>query len=547
MRVGARSTRACTPWLATWILVVACRFDSSGFGGTGVASASGSSDDGASSSMTSSASADTTAATSASTNTTGADGSSSSGEGEEPCEPGTLDCVCEGGTCQAELQCIDDHCVTVCGNRVLEGTEQCDPPSGGPDMGCEDDCTVSPGVAALALGYDHTCALTHEGWVRCWGNGDHGKTGHASKENIGDNELPAVTMDVDIGGTAVEIDLGTAFSCALRRNGQVFCWGFYELGRLGLGPGVTQDIGDDETPFTGGAVPLPSSAVDLSVGGSHACAVLDDASLYCWGDGGAGKLGYGTVSSVGLDDTPLTQGPVPLGHDVARVAAGAGHTCVIATTGAVYCWGDAAHGILGNATNNPDIGDDEPASAATAVSLSSPAIDITAGSQHTCVLLTSGEVVCWGDGGEGRLGYGSTQDIGDNEDLSGIQVDLGGAPVLRISAGRSHTCALLDGGDVRCWGQGAAGKLGQGNTNNLGDGGGEVPATIPSVIVDDKPMSRVLDVVAGGDHTCARLDGGRVRCWGESAAGQLGYGNLDDIGDDTDEFPTSAGDVAVGG
>ncbi|MBK6921779.1 MAG: hypothetical protein IPH07_30565 [Deltaproteobacteria bacterium] len=535
-------------WPSLWACALACQFDSSGHGGSGVASASSSESGSGDATLqpTTTASTSSATATNGTVGTGDSDGSSSAGEG--PCEPGTLGCACNDGMCQADLGCVDGTCVTVCGNGTLEGSEQCDPPDDGPDQGCEADCTVSPGIAALALGHDHTCGMTHDGRLRCWGNGDHGKTGHADTANIGDNELPATVTDVDIGGAAVAVDLGSAFSCALRRNGQVYCWGFYELGRLGLGPSVMQDIGDSESPVRAGAVPLPANVIDVSVGGSHACAVIDDGAVYCWGDGNAGKLGYSATDPVGLTNTPMEQGPVPLGRVAARVAAGAGHTCVIeAVSGDVYCWGDAAQGILGNQTNNPDIGDDEPASASTKVSLPSPAIDISAGSQHTCVILDTGAAVCWGNGGDGRLGYGDTQDLGDNEDLMSSTLDVGGAAVLRISAGRAHTCALLDGGDVRCWGQGAAGKLGQGATDNLGDAAGDLPALIPSVVVDDDPTAQVLDIVAGGDHTCARLDGGRVRCWGEAAAGQLGYGTVDDIGNDPGELPSSAGDVPVGG
>ena len=108
-----------------------------------------------------------------------------------------------------------------------------------------------------------------------------------------------------------------------------------------------------------------------------------------------------------------------------------------------------------------------------------------------------------------------------------------------LEAGDFHTCALLQGGAVRCWGQATRGALGYGNTNNIGDD--ETPAAAGDVNVGGP----VVQLAAGSDHTCALLQGGAVRCWGEGADGQLGYGNTNDIGDD--EMPASAGDVNVGG
>src|SRR5690606_38484965 len=136
------------------------------------------------------------------------------------------------------------------------------------------------------------------------------------------------------------------------------------------------------------------------------------------------------------------------------------------------------------------------------------------------------------------LGYGNTNNIGDDEHpATAGDVNLGG-DVTQLAAGSDHTCAVLKGGWVRCWGSNSAGRLGYGNTNTIGDD--EAPASAGDVNVGGP----VTQLVAGGKHTCALLENGRVRCWGEGHYAQLGYGNTNDIGDD--EHPASAGDVHVG-
>jgi alpha-tubulin suppressor-like RCC1 family protein len=149
--------------------------------------------------------------------------------------------------------------------------------------------------------------------------------------------------------------------------------------------------------------------------------------------------------------------------------------------------------------------------------------------------LTSGEVRCWGTGTFNRLGYGNTNTIGDDETpASAGSVDVGGA-VVQLAAGQTHTCALLVTGAVRCWGYGPYGQLGYPNTTEvLG-----VPASAGDVDVGG-PVSQI---VAGYNHTCALLQSGDVRCWGSGYGGKLGYGNTEHIG--IYETPASAGSVQV--
>ncbi|HWN68387.1 MAG TPA: chromosome condensation regulator, partial [Haliangium sp.] len=159
-----------------------------------------------------------------------------------------------------------------------------------------------------------------------------------------------------------------------------------------------------------------------------------------------------------------------------------------------------------------------------------------AGEKHTCALREDGRVRCWGTNDSGELGQGHREDIGDNELPSSLpDVELG-SRAMQIAAQDDHTCALLEDGAVRCWGQNRSGELGQGHTQSIGDD--ELPASVDVVDVG----GRVVEIAAGRYHTCALLEEGTLRCWGSNWAGQLGYGHTRLIGDN--ELPVSVSPVS---
>src|SRR5439155_19757705 len=130
------------------------------------------------------------------------------------------------------------------------------------------------------------------------------------------------------------------------------------------------------------------------------------------------------------------------------------------------------------------------------------AVHIAVGGNHTCAVIQGGTLRCWGAGAFGQLGYGNVDDIGDDEDPAAMgDVDVGGK-VVGVAAGSSHTCALLDQYNVRCWGFAKYGELGYANTRNIGDD--ETPATAGDVNVGEP----VQAIAAGDDDTCAILTSG---------------------------------------
>ena len=403
---------------------------------------------------------------------------------------------------------------------------------------CEGDCDDSDPapceVVDVAAGGRHTCAVLDTGTVRCWGDAVYGATGYGSTDDVGDDEVPAVLGDVDVGGIVVQLAARHNHTCALLDAGTVRCWGEGIWGMLGYASADT--VGDDESPASQGDVDLGGVAVQVVAGYEHSCALLDDGAVRCWGRGSFGRLGYGNGTTVGDNETPASAGAVPIGGVVAQLSAGAFHSCALLETGAVRCWGKGSFGRLGYG-NEADIGDNETPASAGDVDLGGVAVEVAAGGNHTCAILQGGAVRCWGSGQHGSLGSGNSGDIGDDETPASVDVvDLGGVAVALSTSG-FHTCVLLDTGAVRCWGHGSWGQLGYGNTQTIGDG--ETPASAGDVDLGAPAVA----LSAGGEHTCAILETGALLCWGSGNQGRLGYGNTNNLGDT--ETPASAGPVPV--
>jgi alpha-tubulin suppressor-like RCC1 family protein len=331
-------------------------------------------------------------------------------------------------------------------------------------------------VLQMDAGWYHTCAVLPQGNVRCFGNANDGRLGYGNPDDIGDDETPASAGDVDLGGGASQVSVGPQHSCARLLNRTVRCWGDnsgHQLGYPGLGT-----IGDDESPATAGDVDVGGFVRQVVVGFSHTCALLQGGRVRCWGQASGGRLGYGNADVIGDDETPSQAGDLDLGGVAVTLAAGSFHTCALLANGSVRCWGFPTYGTLGYGTLDV-IGDDETPAQAGDVDVGGTVIQIAAGAHATCALLDDGAVRCWGRALEGELGYGNAEDIGDDETpASAGNIEVGG-PATSIDVGFLNVCATLETGAVRCWGRGQTGALGYGNTEDIGDD--ETPASAGDV------------------------------------------------------------------
>ena len=185
----------------------------------------------------------------------------------------------------------------------------------------------------------------------------------------------------------------------------------------------------------------------LRAGAEHTCALMSNGTVRCWGRSNYGQLGYGNSFTVGATAAtlPYTAGDVPVVGTVTKLALGQNHTCALLNSGFVRCWGYNNYGQLGLNTKE-NVGTGEAISSFGYVNLGGIATQLAAGNNHTCALLDTGKVRCWGLNSNGQLGINGTQNIGDDEPAwSGLDVQVGGT-VKDIVAGGNHTCALTGHG-----------------------------------------------------------------------------------------------------
>jgi alpha-tubulin suppressor-like RCC1 family protein len=345
--------------------------------------------------------------------------------------------------------------------------------------------SAASGVEALALGGQHSCALTTAGGVTCWGWNGYGQLGDGSTHA---RHTPVGVAGLSSGVTAIAA--GADHTCALTAGGGATCWGRNSSGQLG-------DGALDARRSPGDVVGLASGVTAIAAGERHTCAVTTDGGVMCWGGNSLGQLGDGTTL-----DSPVPVVVAGLPDRVVSIAAGPDYTCAVTVGGAATCWGYRQQG---------DGTLDHSLVPAAIAGLESGVSAIAAGLYHTCTLTDGGGVKCWGAAG-GVLGNGTRDGSVDPVGVTGLQ-----SGVTAIAAGPYHTCALTDGGGVRCWGRGFA--LG------LGDGTG-ADGTIPVDVAGLPGPASAID--AGGPRSCAVLVGGAAACWGENRYGALGDGTTTD-------------------
>jgi len=306
-------------------------------------------------------------------------------------------------------------------------------------------------------------------------------------------------------------------------SGTFACWGVNDAGQLGDGT-TTARLSATKQSFAAGKV------TDMALGEKHSCAVFDQKSVACWGDGSGGRLGPAVPSSLVPLEVEGRGGP----H--LAVGVGGAHTCIRTGSGDdLRCFGDGGEGQLGGpgewnkgaairafalggahtcAAYGPSASSREmvlcrgrAVAAPREPVLGSVVVkELAAGGDHTCALLEDATIRCWGRNDAGQLGDGTTNDAAAPVSV----LDLQG--VAQVATGRRHTCALLRIGTIACWGDNGRHQLASGTTEG---------SARPKIVVG---LVGAREIVAAGDGTCARLEGGYVRCWGKNDAGQLGDG-----------------------
>lgn len=442
----------------------------------------------------------------------------------------------------------------------------------------------------LAAGDDFTCALL-DGQVKCWGRGGYLGDGTTAGSGTTGTSSGRTVLDFGSNFTPIKVVAGRFHACALSQQGSVKCWGRNDFGQLGLdlAGSTPYDFIGDAAGEMGDSLPvvnLGATMVDVVAGGYHTCAMTESGQMKCWGYNVYGQLGQiytsgatcnasgnrcygdapGELASMGFIGFPVSSG-------VAKMAAGAYHTCALLLNNDIYCFGWNGYGQLGrNDTTNYGGGTGEMTNPTTfkkvqlnAFFSSKTVLAISGGHYGTCALFSdtpNQRMLCWGSdfygeggvgwpqsGPAGLIGSSATFVLGSTLPLTNINAGIGVNYVngqflylSQISAGLFSSCTLNAAGKILCWGYGTNGNLGNGTNFHVGDGVSDTSMSgyaSPWFFCDIEPYGSTncgvtgdgsmvngtyTGLYQGNYHTCASVGHDQYRCWGENAYGELGSG-----------------------
>jgi RHS repeat-associated protein len=421
-------------------------------------------------------------------------------------------------------------------------------------------------IAALSLGTDHACVLTTSGGVKCWGGNDYGQLGYGDTQARGDDpwEMGDNLPFVDSGfGVAEGIVAGDGYTCVHGGN-SVKCWGRNDYGQLGYQD--TRNRGDNPGEMGGSlsSINLVLTVTAISAQGGHTCAWNSSGGVKCWGRNNIGQLGLGDTNhrgdTVGDMGSALPFVELPQVHPVKQLSAGWMHSCAIieppGLTKRAKCWGNGGSGRLG--IGNSSARGDAPNEMGTnlpVLSLGTNRVPVTisAGGAHSCALLDDNTIKCWGNNAFGQLGLGDTASRGGSPNQMGDMLpalSLGSNfnNAKMVVAGTSNSsCAIsTDQYELKCWGNGASGQLGLGDTANRGVAANQMGNQLPKVDVASG-SGFYPDIVDMGDQfACVMSQHRQIKCWGLNNRGQLGLGDTNNRGDGPNEMGYLLPEVNLG-
>ncbi|MEM7128643.1 MAG: Ig-like domain-containing protein [Chloroflexota bacterium] len=399
----------------------------------------------------------------------------------------------------SDVQCWGDNDVGQLGNNDETGTSQPTPVQV-VGLGSE--------VLSIAAGHWHTCVVTNNGAaneaVKCWGSNPHRQLGF----NTGGFSVRQPAEASNLSEFVVKIAGGSGHTCVITTNGAAQCWGRGDEGQLGNGRIPLPGTNSSEWAIPQDVIGLDSGVIDIAANWYHSCAVVDSdnsgsGSVRCWG-----QNGQSSVSRLGIVED-LDGSPAPadtlINDNLAVLAAGEFHTCGLIDidddgVGSVQCWGHNDSGEIGNGTRAQQVRPVE------VENLGSNIKDVKSERNNVCALTTEGGVFCWGGSSTGQNGiFGAP-----NWQTTAVEIPQLQSGVKDIAVGGDHNCALIgsdsdDNGRVQCWGDNSNGELGTGNSGTTSN---QIPQDVIGL------DSRVAALAAGENETCAALNDGEIRCWG---------------------------------
>jgi alpha-tubulin suppressor-like RCC1 family protein len=369
-------------------------------------------------------------------------------------------------------------------------------------------CTTTPCVTQLAAGDSHFCALLSGGSVQCWGLDTRGSLGRGDPDG-GDDAGSSPKAVVGITN-ATQVSIGAAgfTTCARTADGRAQCWGQNSNAQLGLDP--SSGVRDSAAHPTPTAVAIPAEVARVDVGQANVCAFANSGDVYCWGANDSKQLARPDSDFYGAPGLADLQG-----HAISRVTLSEYSTFGLATDGHVLNWGRVSG-------RNSSLSDDEGSPVPVPLPLLSDVTRVETGGfvsgseAHQCAI-AGGNVYCWGGNQLGVLGTG----VPDAERLPALAGILTVAPAFpqQLALASNRTCVRMTDGTIQCCGDNLLGQLGRGTAGTFASRFG--PATAFT--------EHAVQIAASADTTCALVQDGEVMCWGGNASGELGQGTKDSL------------------
>ncbi len=349
----------------------------------------------------------------------------------------------------------------------------------------------------VAVGFDHSVALSSTGSVYAWGNDVRGELGNGAFET--ESDAP-VAVSIPGGAQIAQIAAGDEFSLALTVTGRLYAWGGNGAGELGDGAAPTAS--DVPVAVSTSTLPPGTTFTQIAAGSDFALALSSAGTLYAWGQNGAGELGDGRAQMESDVPVAVSDGAIPGGTKFSQIGAGGGNGFALGSTGQLYAWGF---------NNEGELGDGSTTESTVPVAVSAGAIpggalaQIAPGNTHVLALGADGKLYSWGADGGGELGAGSITGPPSCRPCAPEPVAVlagaipAGATLSEISAGDGYSLALSSTGQVYGWGEDEEAQLGNGSLNGtLVPGAVSLPAgTVIAAIAHGAAASTALALVGG--------------------------------------------------
>lgn len=364
------------------------------------------------------------------------------------------------------------------------------------------------GFRSVATGAAHTCAVTLDNRLFCWGDSNEGQVGGGSSSGY-----QFTPLHIDTDTTYLSVVAGELYSCAITTDNKLKCWGRNSYGQLGVDSTTEMTVPTEVTPGT--------TYKYVAAGSQSTCAITSDDKLFCWGFNAYYQLGDGTTTwkqiPVAVDST----------ESYKKVAVGSKHSCGITTSDKMKCWGNNSRGSVGdNTTTNRTT----PVAVNAAVSYKDVTVndDSTDARSFTCAITLDNDLQCWGYNVYMQLADGTV-----TQRNSPVAADTGTTYAQVKNAG-SRACGITTAGALKCWGN-LVGDQSPYNAYTYGSGN-YYHAYSPTLQPATEWNFSKLSVYAGESYsdyavsTCG-LDSNKLYCWGSMSfnAGPFGDGTKVDV------------------